>query len=314
MIFSHIQALLEGGRVEGVVLQAVLPAMAERWAQADAQLRGTAHFAEFLLTRELLQHLAAMLDARGIDVLLFGEFLLRTTLTEAPWQCACAEPELFVMPKDFTRAVALVASQGFEVLESSEGAALLAEGFPSAIFLRRELPVAAVSKLRGDAFMRRAHVDDGLFEAPLLLADPLDAYVYAVANSRSERLGPTDQTVRDLGELAHKHGLSPQACARHLLEADLAPAARYVLPWLAGAHREHARRVLLALPQDRLTDAIAALARFGVEHCTQRRVVAVPFYLLESSKRRGLRKLARKLRTTCLPWSDLPKHGAAHDA
>ncbi len=296
-MFSHVQSLLRGPHPQGGLVEALMPELAERFAQAPAALRGQAEYAAYLLAHELTRFASSSLAARGLDVTIFGPALAHLGDHPEPHRRCVANVDLLVREAAFSRALRLFGDLGCEPTPLQGVACRFdAPGLRLSLTVHRELPVASFCALRASDLQARAVHFDALGPG-VWVPRPDDCIALLVAEAAVQRHRPLQPCFRDLTMGLMLEGLDPSACASHLCRLGLASAARFALPFVHREALSVAQAVLAHLPADPAGRAIAWWAREAVTHVALRgRGSALPFYLLQEPRTEGARRLFARAR------------------
>ncbi len=128
--------------------------------------------------------------------------------------------------------------------------------------VHRRLFSPGLYALDAEDLFSRGTLEPRLFDAVVVLPDPLDLYAHLVGNFAKGRHGAGDAPqLRDFSAVASRFGLSAGAVARHLEAHGLARAARYSLTHAAEAGDPFAPKVLSRLRTDHVGSASAVAAR-----------------------------------------------------
>lgn len=255
-----------------------------RWTAAlaakDAVARIAARFAEHRLP------LAPLKGALLIHV--YGRDPLERSLSDA---------DVLVPAARFDEACALVRRLGWRFAKEEQGGRqrlfLPVDGGLS-LDLHAELFPQGVFRLSAERVLSRSRVDASVFGAPVLVLDPLDAWAHLLGHAAltflfEHRMHHLD----DLAFLARREGLSAPSLARHLKNAKLETAARYVLELAAQQGDVFAPTMIAALGRNPVSETLAWGIRRTVPRLPERRGLGlVPPAVLHRPALVALRNLA----------------------
>jgi hypothetical protein len=172
-------------------------------------------------------------------------------------------------------------------------------GLPLPLDLHRSLFTRAAFRLPSAALFARGQLDRDTFGVPVVLPDPTDVLAHLVGHALKGGTAWSGEghELRDIPRLLAACALAPEVCARRLVQAGLARAARLVLPLTAADDpRQLAAAVLRSLPPDRLGELLVWLtARARDRSGHDAAAPAWPGFLLDESLPRGAAAFALRL-------------------
>lgn len=216
-----------------------------------------------VVARHELVRAVKILNGIGVIPMPLKGVLLQHTVYRDPAERAIADADLLVPPGRARQSVDALRDHGYSQGAFS-GAAVSSRspGSKLALDLHVRLFPPGLFALRAADLFTRGRLDERLFDAVVVLPDPLDVYAHLVGNfAKGRNDAHNEAQLRDFGALASRYALAPRGIARHLERHGLARAARYTLPLAVDAGDGHADQVLHALRADRLGAASARVAR-----------------------------------------------------
>lgn len=262
-----------------------------------------------VLGRETLQRVARALAPQGIAVAPLKGVLLAHTVYADPIDRPSIDVDVLVPEARFDDALAVLRGVGFTTIagasvRSDAERCLRHPEHPVVLDVHRMLFAPHRYTLSTAAVLARARRDTELFDAPVLLLDPMDLYAHLVGHFANDHVDARDSIhVEDLVAVARVHALDPRDTAHRLVASGLARAARYTLNVVVAArHDAFAADVLRALPGDPMGTALARLARVVVERSPPRSSLGTPLaYALDHSLVAATRAALHALVRTWLP-------------
>lgn len=227
-------------------------------SQSDAQRR----VLHDLTRRGLLRRVVPLLQDAGVDVMPLKGTLLAHWVYDRPADRLGLDVDLLVGPTNWSVALSTFEIAGFEIdpplLNPHERT--VRGPLPLPIDLHRELFAPGQFRLRASDLFARGCVDESLFDVPVVLPDPYDAFSHTIGHAAASHEWPITITTRDdLARMAETLKLEPQQTADRLSEAGLARAARYVLEPIASDY-SFEQQILASLPKDAVGTALVGLA------------------------------------------------------
>ncbi|MCA9606006.1 MAG: nucleotidyltransferase family protein [Myxococcales bacterium] len=220
----------------------------------------TARLAAALVARHEVAEAMRVLNGAGILPMPLKGVLLQQIVYQDPADRILADADLLVPPGRFAEAVAALRRAGHAI--DPEGRAASTTRAPGAqlrVDLHRRPFAPGLYGLDGQSMFARGRIDETLFDAVVVVPDPVDLFAHLVGNfAKGRHAAESVAQLRDFSAVASRFALGPLPVARHLEAHGLARAARYAL---AHAPDSFTGQVLAALRPDAVGEASAALAR-----------------------------------------------------
>jgi hypothetical protein len=210
--------------------------------------------------------------------------------------------DLLVPREDFGRAQLGLLRAGWHVHSvNSRAATLHHPRFALPIDLHHRLFTRGAFVLSTADVLARARFDDTAFSAGVLLPDPRDGYAHLIGHFIKSRMRCDDwDRLRDFTVVAIRCRLDADDTARHLHQAGMARAARYVARLLERQGDAFHRDLIAALPDDAVGEQLARISRLVATRSSAGGLLgALPGFLLDRSLWGGAGALA--LRALDLP-------------
>jgi hypothetical protein len=185
----------------------------------------------------LVRHVVTVLGRAAIPVMPLKGALFAFWIYDDPCQRLGADIDLLVPEASFERSVALLVDAAFPVVSGSPGhyqVGLASPIVPIVIDLHRSLFPPGYYRLSTRDIFARGKRDLRLYDAPVTLPDPYDAYAHLMGHTAAFPFTYLPESTKaDLELLVRRFDLDAARCADRLRETGLARAAFYTLGSLA---------------------------------------------------------------------------------
>ncbi len=255
-------------------------------ASAPTTAAAARAFAAGVVAREVIREAACALAEIGVELAPLKGVLLAATVDPPGMSRTFSDADALVAERDFSRAIAHLTSRGWTLappIANPSERALVPPTLPLALDLHQRLFAPARYSLPTEAIFSRAHGDEVLFAARVMIPDPYDVYAHLVGHAVNDHADARVTAVtRDLLLLSDTHRLDPRRCAAHLARHGLARAALYLLPQVHEATGDSfAAAVLELLPADPVGVILSRAAREIIARAPTRAPIgAIPAHLL----------------------------------
>lgn len=252
-----------------------------------------------IVASEVVRDVAKTLEGPGFDVMPVKGALLQHWLYDDPAERAMTDVDVLVRADQARAAHGVLERVGYiPIGRSSIGAFVMRSPLGFALDLHPELFDRARYNLPTADVFARSSSDDGLFDAPVRLPSPLDAYAHLIGKFGSDHLNAeSTERLDEIARMPRRIEAPPELVARHLVGCGMRRVARYVLPLVNETIGDmFAASVLGHLPRDPIGERIAATARTVLTNASpDSRIGAVTAHMLNDSVPRGLRSGVRAL-------------------